>query len=148
MNGGPCLFGDWSFANRVSALHGVRREMAYWSSSNIPGCSLPTPHSTIFGIFRVVDVSTFDATAERESTASVDLAFGSDQRAFAGAHRLSVRQYVSDADLPKVTLCLSCVTCNPTSSTAMNTGVLKAFHNIYAKLLFSAALSRTIALPF
>lgn len=107
-------------------------DKSYWSTADLPRSSLLSLHSTIFGVFHVVDFRVDD------DAAFVDLAFGSDERTFSGCHRFSVRKNGST----QVTMGLECVTCNPVADVTQNEGWLKMFHTVYAKILFSAALGR------
>lgn len=120
------------FADASLALRDVPPGRSYWSASDLPRSSLPNLYSTIFGIFRLVDFCVED------DAAFVDLAFGSDERGFAGCHRFSARR----SGAGEVALRLECVTCNPVVDVTRNEGWLKMFHTVYAKLLFSAALGR------
>lgn len=129
-------------AHKDIALQGTVQGESYWSISSMPRNSVPSLHSSIFGIFRVVDVCIDDPSNNGGGHGFVDLAFGSDESSFAGCHRLTVRKHTSENGSPQATFGLSCVTCNPLANVTLNEGYLKAFHTIYAKLLFSAALSR------
>lgn len=114
----------------------------YWSASDIPHRSIPSIHSEIYGIFRIVDARVDDKTMDDESGGFVDVAFGSDSGRFAGSHRLTVRRQKLESGESAVTLGLSCITCNPTSTAPLNHVFLLAFHKVYATLLLSAAVSR------
>ena len=119
-----------------SGLPSSEYEKYIWAMKDIDEQAMPPLHTKIFGIFQVlgVELPASTNTGARESV--VDIGFGSDTARFSGFHRLSIERTSTSAHLH-----LACTSCNPTSDTPLNSGILRSFHTVYAMLLFRAAVA-------
>ncbi|KAK5992293.1 hypothetical protein PT974_05694 [Cladobotryum mycophilum] len=111
--------------------------------------TLPPLFAAIFHLFHVTDVQLQNrhGGSPTETESSIDIAFGSDQRPFSGAHRFSILRdpsQKSDDDDGSIQVRVYCgsVICNPVVDTKdIAPWIMWKFHDFYSVLLFREAVA-------